>query len=306
MISQSIISQQDTIIPVNGIELWTEVFGDKHNPPMLLIMGSGGQGILWPEEFCQRLANEGFFVIRYDNRDTGLSSAIDFNAKPYTLLDMANDVIGILDHYQLPTAHIVGASMGGAIAMILGAHYPTRVRSLSLLITSIDFRPACDLYLGKPANHTLPAPSPKIIEAAKKFSTMPTTTLEDKIQIFIEAFKLNCGSLPFDEAECRKLAALNFQRMKNPAGANNHFFAINASHNIHQAAVGKINLPTYIVHGDEDPVFPVEHGKATHAAIAGSTLCIVPGLGHNLAARELIYEKVAGFVKGVDERRKMN
>src|SRR3990167_10332674 len=109
------IIQKETRIDANGLELWAESFGNSENSPIILIMGAGGQDILWPTEFCQALAGQGYFVIRYDHRDTGFSSSIDFDAHPYTLLEMAADVVHILDHYQLQHAHMVGVSMGGAV-----------------------------------------------------------------------------------------------------------------------------------------------------------------------------------------------
>lgn len=305
MTTHSDIFQKETLIRANKLELWAESFGNSEDSPIILIMGSGGQGILWPTEFCQTLAERGYFVIRYDHRDTGFSSSIDFDANPYTLLDMATDVIHILDHYKLEHAHIVGVSMGGAIAMILGAHYPNRVRSLTLLATSIDFRPAFDAMLGIPSNHSLPAPSQSVIEAAKKIQTISSLTLEEKIQFFIDTTKLNSGSMPVDEALCREMAILNFERMKNPESPNNHYRAIMASYDFHAAAPSKITAPTHIVHGDEDPIFPLEHGKAIHAAIAKSTFCIIPGLGHNFSSRELLSPMLTNIVstaKAADER----
>lgn len=299
------ITQIETTIYANGLELWAESFGNSDNSPIILIMGSGGQGILWPTEFCQALADQGYFVIRYDHRDTGLSSSIDYDANPYTLLDMAADVVHILDHYQLQHAHIVGASMGGAVAMLLNAHYPKRVRSLTLIATSIDFRPAGDAFQGKVSNHSLPAPLPSLMEAAKKFHIMPSLSLEEKIQVFIDTAKLTSGSIPVDEALCREIAILNFERMKNPESPNNHARAIMASYAFHAAAPSMITAPTHIVHGDEDPIFPLEHGKATHAAIANSTLCIMPGFGHNFSCRELLSPMVTNIVsnaKAADER----
>lgn len=290
------ILQKETMISANGLSLWTESFGDSANSPIILIMGSGGQGILWPTEFCKVLAGQGYFVIRYDHRDTGFSSSIDFDANPYNLLDIATDVVHILDDYQLQDAHIVGVSMGGAVAMLLGAHYPKRVRSLTLIATTIDFRPAFDAMLGVAANHSLPTPSSAVIEAAKKFQTMSVLSLEEKIQFFIETAKLNSGSLPVDEELCREIAKLNFARMKNPESPNNHYRAIMASYDYHAAAPSKITALTHIVHGDEDPIFPLEHGKATHAAIAGSTFCLIPGLGHNISCKELLSPMVTNIV----------
>lgn len=296
--------QKETMVYANNIQLWTECFGNSNDSPIILIMGAGGQGILWPTEFCLALAREGYFVVRYDHRDTGFSSSIDFDSNPYTLLDMAADVVHILDHYQLQDAHIVGVSMGGAIAMILGAHYPKRVRSLTLLATSIDFRPAFYAMQGIPANHSLPIPSQSVIDAARKFYTMSALTLEEKIQFFIDTTKLNSGSIPVDEKLCREMAILNFARMKNPDSPNNHYRAMMGSHAFHAAAPSKITAPTHVVHGDEDPVFPLEHGKATHAAIAKSTLCVIPGLGHNFSSKELLSPMIKNIVataKAADE-----
>lgn len=297
--------QKETMIYANNLEFWAESFGNSKNPPIILIMGSGGQGILWPTEFCQTLAALGYFVIRYDHRDTGFSSSIDFNVNPYTLLDMATDAIHILDHYQLQQAHVVGISMGGAVAMLLGAHYPERVRSLTLIATSIDFRPAFDALQGIASRHALPPPLPIVVEAAKKFQALSLLSLEEKIQFFIDTAKINSGSIPVDEALCREMAILSFERMKNPESPNNHYRAIMASYDFHAAAPSKITAHTHVVHGDEDPIFPLEHGKATHAAIANSTFCIIPGLGHNFSCRELLSPMVKNIVstaKAVDKQ----
>jgi len=293
------INQKETMVNSNGILLWAESFGKCENPPIILIMGSGMQGILWPSEFCQCLAAHGFFIIRYDHRDTGLSNSID-ESRPYNLLDMAIDVVEIQNHFNLENAHIVGISMGGVIAMILGAHYPKRVRSLTLIATSIDYRPIFDAMQGIVSNQSLPAPLPRVIEAIKKFQTMPSLSLEDKIQIFIDTAKSNSGSLPADEALCREMAILHFKRMKNSASPINHHKAIMASHDIHAAASSMITTHTHIVHGDEDPILPLEHGLAAHAAIANSTICIIPGFGHHFSNKELMSTIVSNIISTVE------
>ena len=112
---------EQKVVQTNGLEFWTESFGKKENPALLLIMGSGSQGIQWPQKFCEQLANKGYFVIRYDHRDVGLSSTIDYQKTPYTLLDMGKDAISILDSYGIKKAHIVGFSMGGPIALLIGS-----------------------------------------------------------------------------------------------------------------------------------------------------------------------------------------
>jgi len=304
MITPQIIYQKETMIYSKGIEFWAESFGNSENPPIILIMGAGMQGILWPTEFCKILAGRGFFVIRYDHRDTGFSSSIDYDASPYNLLDMASDVVQIQNHYHLQNAHIVGFSMGGVVAMILAAHYPERVRSLTLIATSIDYRPAFDAMQGNASNHSLPIPLPRAIAAIKKFQAMSSLSLDGKIQVYIDTAKSNSGSLPVDEALCREIAILNFERMKNSESPRNHYRAIMASHDIHAAAPSKITAHTHIVHGDEDPIFPLEHGMATHAAISKSTISIVPGLGHHLSNKDMmsaIVNNIITTVKVADE-----
>lgn len=297
--------KSEVLIKVDGLEFWSESFGNKENPSIVLIMGAGGQGILWPVEFCEELAQHGYFVVRYDNRDTGLSTSFNFETHPYTLLDMANDVIHIMDHYQLKNAHIVGGSMGGNIAMLLGAHFPDRVRSLTLMVTTMDMRPALDAFQGIATPHTLPAPDSRVLNAVKEMVGNMPNTLEEKVQLFIRNAKINSGSIPTDEALCRDLALLVFQRMKNPDGANNHLKATMASYDLYTAALSKITAPTHIIHGAEDPIFPLAHGRAIQAAIAGSTLFIMPGLGHSFANRQFFQPTIMNIIscaKGADAK----
>jgi pimeloyl-ACP methyl ester carboxylesterase len=286
------IIQNQVIVKNNGIKIWTESFGHLNHQPIVLIMGSGCQGILWPTNFCQSLASQGYFVIRYDHRDTGLSTSVDYDANPYSLLDMAADITHILDDYQLETAHMVGMSMGGAIAMIFAAHFPLRVKSLTLLATSTDFRPTYDAMQGNSVNHTLPAPTQKMMDAFKQFQMLPSLTLEDKIESFISMAKITSGDIVIDEALCREIALLNFERMKNPESPNNHHRAIIASFDEHATSSEKIVSPTHVIHGDADPILPVEHGKAVHAAIANSTIDIMSGVGHTLFSDELLSQLV--------------
>lgn len=303
------INRLESIVTIDNLELWTECFGNPHHPSIMLIMGSGGQGILWPDIVCETLANKGYFVVRYDHRDTGLSTSFDFETHPYTMLDMAQDVIHIMNHYQLQNAHIVGASMGGAIAMLLGAHFPERVRSLTLMVTSPDMRPTFDAFLGKRNKHHLPGPARRVLKAARKASNLKINTMEEYVQQFIHNAKVNSGSISADETLCRELALQVFKRMKNPDGIFNHFKAIMASFDIHLAAPSRITAPTHIVHGDEDPIFPLEHGIALQAAITGSTLCVLEGLGHNFANYhffEPILQNILLSIQTADSKRLEN
>ena len=285
------------VIFVNDLEFWTESFGDKKNPALLLIMGSGGQGLLWPQQFCEDLANKGYYVIRYDHRDTGLSAAIDFNKLPYNMLDLAKDAVGILDNYGIQKAHIVGASMGGEVGMIMTAHYPNRVASLSLFITSTDMRPAFDSFQGKTTQSVLSKPKPAVIESAKKISN-PPKSIKQKVDNFMENMRINAGSqVPIDIELMRQLAMQSIMRMRNPEGISNHFLAIIASYTLHQEAVSKIKVPTIIIHGDQDPVFGLDHAEALNKSIENSKLIIIPGLGHGIT-NKIFYPKI---IEGIME-----
>jgi pimeloyl-ACP methyl ester carboxylesterase len=141
------------------VEIWYETFGKKEEPAVLLISGATAQGSMWPSEFCQKLAGKGFFVIRYDHRDTGRSTHIDYETEPYDLLDMAKDASELLDKLAVKRAHLVGSSLGSAIAQILSVHYPDKVSSMTLMATTADSRPLHLALQGLPAEEgTLPPP----------------------------------------------------------------------------------------------------------------------------------------------------
>lgn len=149
--------QKPTYIHFGEVHLWYETFGKKENPTLLLIMGGGCQGIMWPTALCERLAEEGFFVIRYDHRDMGLSSFIDYEKNPYDLMDLSRDAIEILDALEIRKAKIVGISMGGLIATILGAYFSDRIDSIVPIAITSDF----STFLDPSENNTSPLPKPK-------------------------------------------------------------------------------------------------------------------------------------------------
>lgn len=280
--SQIVFAFGQKVVQANGLHFWTESFGSQKNPPIVLIMGSGGQGLLWPQGFCERLADKGFFVIRYDNRDTGSSSTIDFKQSPYTLSDLANDVNIILDGYGIQSAHLVGASMGGAVAMIYGANYPGRTKSLTLLATSPDMRATFDSLEGKTSQSKLSKPSDALLKSVQSMLN-PPKTLEEKMNVYLNNVKINAGpNGAVDEELAREIGLQSFVRMHDAESATHHFFAIKASHDLHRASLKKIKAPTCVLHGDQDPIFPVDHAKALHKAIPQSTLVIIPKLGHGI------------------------
>lgn len=281
----------------NGIELCYQTFGAQDAPPLVLIMGLGAQMILWPDDFCRRIADAGFRVIRLDNRDIGRSSKIDVPVQvdfakliekqmkgekidaPYTLRDMADDTVGLLDALGIDRAHIVGASMGGMITQEIGVHHPHRVKSLTSIMSTT----------GNPA---LPGPTP---EAAAVLMAPPPKSREEYLVQFGKTWTvLRAGSFPADEAEDAAVAARAFSRGLNPLGVARQLLAIFASGN-RRASLAAIKAPTLVIHGDVDPLVRPEGGVDTAAAIPGAKLHVVQRMGHALP-RELWPAIVAPIV----------
>ena len=268
----------------NGMRLCYDTFGAADAAPLLLIMGLGAQMVAWDDAFCSQLAARGYRVIRFDNRDIGLSSHLSAAgvpdvaaaigatlqgrpvAAPYLLRDMADDAVGLLDALGIASAHVVGASMGGAIAQTLAIHHPTRLRSLtSIMATS-----------GAPG---LPGPTP----AAMAVLLKPTPTDWDGyLAGFQRTWKvLRAGSFPDDEARDASRAKLNFTRGLNPAGVARQMVAILASGS-RRAPLAVVRVPTLVIHGDADPLVPLACGMGTAQAVPGAKLVVVKAMGHAL------------------------
>ncbi|MEB2283303.1 MAG: alpha/beta hydrolase [Polyangiaceae bacterium UTPRO1] len=268
----------------NGIELAYDTFGDATNPPLVLIMGLGAQMILWEDEFCTELAAAGFRVVRFDNRDVGLSTQLDqlgvpnvfeamqaaFAGKPvrapYRLEDMADDTVALMDAIGIGRAHVVGASMGGMIAQTLAIRHPDRL----LTMTSI---------MSTTGDVTLPPATP---EAMRVLLTPPPPDREGNIERAIEAWKvIGSTKFPLDEERMRALFDRAFDRGYHPDGVARQMAAIMASGD-RTAALHAVQVPTLVIHGDADPLVRVEGGRATAAAIPGAKLVIIAGMGHDL------------------------
>jgi pimeloyl-ACP methyl ester carboxylesterase len=256
----------------NGIRIEYDTFGDRSHPPLLLIMGFGGQMILWDEEFCKELAEGGLLVIRFDNRDVGLSSKLEEAGAPYTIEDMADDAIGLLDGLGLPRAHVCGSSMGGMIAQTMAIRYPDRVASLICVASTT----------GDPE---VASADPRALDSPAD----PLTTLmsaprerEAHIEYTVEGMRELAGpGTPFDEGRARRLAAALYDRCFCPEGVARQFRALLSSGN-RKPALAKLTLPTLVIHGDRDPLVPVEHGRDTAATVPGAHLLVIEGMGHNL------------------------
>ena len=271
-------------VEANGIALHYDSFGDPSAPPLLLIMGLATQMIAWDEVFCSELASRGYWVIRFDNRDIGLSQRFDDKgvpnimallpavllgktiAAPYTLADMADDAVGLFDALKIDAAHVVGASMGGAIAQEMAIRHSDRVLTLTSIMSST----------GEPG---LPPPKP---EALQVLLTPAPTDRGAYLDSYAQTYKVLRGpGFPADEARDRERAERVFARGLNPAGAARQLAAVFASGS-RKAALATLSVPTLVIHGDADPLVPVECGMATANAIPGAELLIIEGMGHAL------------------------
>jgi pimeloyl-ACP methyl ester carboxylesterase len=266
-----------------GIEIVYETIGDPSHPPLLLVMGLGMQLIHWETEFCEQLAERGFFVIRFDNRDAGLSTKVHapvpslFRAMagfevdaPYRLEDMADDAFGLLDHLGIEAAHLVGVSMGGMIAQTMAIARPERVLSLTSIMSTTGER-----RVGRPK--------------LRVWTVLTRRAPKDKdayVEYFTRVFRM-IGSkrFPRDEARMRELAAATYERGHHPAGTGRQLAAIMASGD-RTEKLRRVSVPTTVIHGRGDPLVPFRAGRATARAIPGAKLIAIPGMAHDLP-REL-------------------
>lgn len=285
----------EQIIQTNGIDIWCEDFGKREDPPILLIMGCDCQGIMWHDAFCEKLADQGYFVIRYDHRDCGLSTTIAPENRPYDLLDMAKDAVGILDYYQLEKAHILGASMGGLIAQLLTVNFPERVETLCLLSTSCDFSVLVDSFEGKENTSPLSKPASEylgwVYTILFKSHEM---SKEEKVKFNILGCQMLNGPTSLDWLLYERLYVKAKSRSSNPYSILHHFAAIKGSLESSKYIAKAIKVPTVVLHGTEDVIFPLDHGQALAECIEGATCVILDNMGHSL--NPLYYDSIIRHV----------
>jgi pimeloyl-ACP methyl ester carboxylesterase len=270
----------------NGIALEVEDHGPAAGEPLLLIMGLGMQLVAWHDDFVASLVARGFRVIRFDNRDIGLSRAFDElgvpnlalaaakNAlglplrSPYGLADMADDSVGVLDALQIRSAHVCGASMGGMIAQQIAARYPDRVRSLTLMMTSSGSR-------------GLPGPSWKVQRAMLSRPDAPDR-IESVIDHYVRLYRLiGSPGYPAGEDDLKQRLGRSVRRSYRPRGTARQLIAIAADGN-RSSLLARIARPTLVIHGRDDPLVPVAAGHDLAAKIRGAQLDVIDGMGHDL------------------------
>lgn len=258
----------EKIIRFNDVHICTESFGDINNPTILLIMGATTSMIWWEEEFCKRLSDQGFHVIRYDNRDVGKSITYEYGHPEYTFEDLADDAIQVLDAYKVDKAHIVGMSMGGIITQIVALKHPSRVLTISLVMTS-NFDPS------------LPKKDSKVTEALGELKIKNWQDKDEVIECFIKKSKVLVGSKNiFDEEKIRRLNEEEFNRASNLQSIDNHGFI--RGWGLYLSRTSEINVPTLVIHGTEDPIIPYEHGVYLSEVIPNAVLVTLEGAGHEL------------------------
>jgi pimeloyl-ACP methyl ester carboxylesterase len=265
-----------------GIELEYETFGDSAARPLLLITGLGAQMISWDQRFCELLAARGFYVIRFDNRDSGLSTwmksagppdmAAAFGGDPhpaYQLDDMAADAVGLLDSLGIPAAHLVGASMGGFIAQLVTLNHPERVLSLTSIMSG-------------PGGTDAVPPKP---EGAALLAAPPPPTREERILQAMAIHRTLAGAGDqLEETVERARAEGAIDRAYYPTGTGRQLVAILAARSRIER-LKQVRVPTLVIHGNEDVLVPIENGRLVAEAVPGARLIEIDGMGHDLPQR---------------------
>jgi pimeloyl-ACP methyl ester carboxylesterase len=269
---------EERFVSVGDLELCCDELGDPDGEPVLLVMGLGAQMIHWDRGFCELLGERGYRVIRFDNRDVGRSThlrapvpgraAMLFGAgRPaYRLDDLAHDAVGVLDGFGLASAHVVGASMGGMIAQVVGYRHPERVRSLGLMMTHSGRR-------------TVAMPTPRALRA---LMAPPPRSRDDLIESMLRAFRtIGSPAYPIDEERFRAVAGVTWDRGYDAAGDARQLHAITASGD-RTRHLKLIRAPTVVIHGDSDPLVRPAGGRLIARTVPGAELVSIAGMGHDL------------------------
>jgi pimeloyl-ACP methyl ester carboxylesterase len=283
----------ERIAPANGIELAYQEMGDADGQPLLLVMGLATQMLAWDEGFCSLLAERGFRVVRFDNRDIGRSTRIESAgvprrvdmmlgrraSAPYLLRDMAADTTGLMDHLGIDSAHVVGASMGGMIVQTMAIEQPERVRSMVSIMSNTGSR-----WTGMPSR-----------KAMAVLLGRPPRGREQAIERAVKTFKvIGSPGFPLDEERLRDVSGRSYDRGHSAAGVLRQLHAITASGDRTQALRG-VRVPTTVIHGNSDPLVRPAGGRATARAIPSARLKLIDGMGHDLPRQlwPLFVEEIA-------------
>jgi pimeloyl-ACP methyl ester carboxylesterase len=289
-----------SIVPVGDLEIWYESFGSCKDPCILLLMGAGCQGICWGDRFCEGLSRAGFFVIRYDQRDTGFSSYCN-KKHPYNLIDMAKDAIGLLDVLQVTKAHLCGMSMGGGVAQLIAAHFPSRVKSVTLMMTTSDFGPIMRAFDGNCSEKMdLSFPKKEWLNWLEELENIPRFAIYSQVKKNLEGWEiLNGSKTTFDRPYYKKLMKKSLLRQRSWRFFLHHKIALASSVLLIKETEGKITAPMLVVAGGEDPLFSLDHAKNLVSKNSGSRLHLIEEMGHNFnpCFHEDVIEFITEFIR---------
>lgn len=257
-----------------SVSLATEAFGEPASPALLMMMGATASMLWWPDELCRSLAEAGRFVIRYDNRDVGASTTYEPGPPAYTIDDMADDAIAVLDGYGLAQAHLVGMSLGGMIAQLVALKQPQRVRTLTLISSSAFDEDDPDL----------PPTDPALIAHFGKIETLDWSDRDAVVAFHVESFRISAGrNAKFDEARARSLAEREYDRALNPQSALNH--SMLGGGEAWAGRLGEVTAPTLVIHGRHDPILSSGHGRKLASKLPSARLVELDA-GHELNERD--------------------
>jgi pimeloyl-ACP methyl ester carboxylesterase len=260
----------ERVVRENGLELAAEAFGDPADVPVLLIMGGGASMLWWPREFCERLANRGRYVIRYDQRDSGHSTKFAEGDAGYTLDDLSDDTMRVLDEFEIPAAHLVGMSLGGIVAQLAALEYPSRVLSLTVIESS---------PVGVDTSH-LPPSSETYRKHMAAAEEADWSDREQAIAFMVEESRVIAGTAhPFAEADVRKFIEADYDRAGGYSTLSNFSWQGGEKW---RGRLHELQAPLLVIHGTADPVYPIEHGVAYSDAVPGANLVRLEGGGHEL------------------------
>jgi pimeloyl-ACP methyl ester carboxylesterase len=262
---------QSQVISQNGVDIYTESFGNEADPAVLLIMGAMASGAWWPDGLCEGLAAKGRFVIRYDHRDTGGSTSYEPGSLQYTVEDLADDAVGVLTGYGIAQADLVGMSLGGFLAQLVALKYPDRVRTLTLIASEA-------LASEKPG---MPGIDPKVLEYHASAGNLDWSDAEAVAEYQVGAWRLLAGSkTEFDPELIREMARADLQRTPNPMTPFNHAQLQNAGEWVDR--LDEIQAPVLVIHGTDDIVLPFAHAERLVRLMPNSRLVPLEGTGHEL------------------------
>jgi pimeloyl-ACP methyl ester carboxylesterase len=273
----------ERMVATNGVNICTQAFGDPANPAVVMILGANASMLGWPAELCRQIADGGRFVIRSDNRDMGRSTTYPPYAPPYTLEDLARDVVGILDAYGIERAHAVGISSGGMIAQLLAIHHAERMITITAICSSPDPKAIIAATQGKATQDTLPGPTPAIFELIDKLKNVDWSDETAAVEAFVNEGRVVAGNgYPFDESWYREYATQEYRRATNILSMRFNHAIAEGNTPRWRDQLHDVRVPALVMHGTEDPALPFAHGVALANDIPGAKFLKLDGVGHIL------------------------